>query len=300
MFFILLSILYSLFIHSHSCLDVQTRRPENTNDIPFVTAAQKAAELFSMTIDGRQKQYHDTTYENVRKIFQRIQECTFLDKIYMIDDCLSVETSNEENASEHDDTTTQDEQQTTAVVVNQVIENRELVVNNSGGDPAAEKLTSSDNSATCQKVFGNNNNNTTTTAAPAAAFINKTHVVMVQQPNEINGVPQQQQQQQHPHHQLTTNMAMASMVPMQTQPIMQQNMNSSTFTTNASTKVSVAHKTAPSVSTTTTALHNLTRISPTPPVHNLHVANFIADVSNMACGQKLNPGNECLKINFYQ
>ncbi|XP_073841758.1 cell cycle associated protein caprin family member [Musca autumnalis] len=67
------------------CLDVQTRRPETSEDVPFATSAQKAAEIFSMTIDARPKQYGDTTYENVKRIFHRIQESDYLDKIYLTD-----------------------------------------------------------------------------------------------------------------------------------------------------------------------------------------------------------------------
>uniref|UniRef100_A0A1A9VMS2 Caprin-1 dimerization domain-containing protein n=1 Tax=Glossina austeni TaxID=7395 RepID=A0A1A9VMS2_GLOAU len=67
------------------CFDVQTRRPETSEDVPFATTAQKAAEVFSMTIDGRPKQYGETTYENVRRIFQRVQESNYLDKIYLTD-----------------------------------------------------------------------------------------------------------------------------------------------------------------------------------------------------------------------
>uniref|UniRef100_A0A1A9WCU0 Caprin-1 dimerization domain-containing protein n=1 Tax=Glossina brevipalpis TaxID=37001 RepID=A0A1A9WCU0_9MUSC len=67
------------------CLDVQTRRPETLEDVPFAITAQKAAEVFSMTIDGRPKQYGETTYENVRRLFQRVQESNYLDKIYLTD-----------------------------------------------------------------------------------------------------------------------------------------------------------------------------------------------------------------------
>lgn len=68
-----------------SCLDVQTRRPETSEDVPFATSAQKAAEIFSMTIDARPKQYGETTYENVKRVFHRIQESDYLDKIYLTD-----------------------------------------------------------------------------------------------------------------------------------------------------------------------------------------------------------------------
>lgn len=57
-----------------------------------------------MTIDGRQKQYHDTTYENVRKIFQRIQESGFLDKIYLNDKSLPNMDFDKTNALEKNDT----------------------------------------------------------------------------------------------------------------------------------------------------------------------------------------------------
>ncbi|XP_075164251.1 cell cycle associated protein caprin family member [Haematobia irritans] len=67
------------------CMDVQTRRPETAEDVPFATSAQKAAEIFSMTIDARPKQYGETTYENVNRVFHRIQECDYLDKIYLTD-----------------------------------------------------------------------------------------------------------------------------------------------------------------------------------------------------------------------
>lgn len=66
-------------------MDVQTRRPETSEDAPFATSAQKAAEIFSMTIDARPKQYADSTYENVKRIFHRIQESDYLDKIYLTD-----------------------------------------------------------------------------------------------------------------------------------------------------------------------------------------------------------------------
>ncbi|XP_023301450.2 caprin homolog [Lucilia cuprina] len=67
------------------CFDVQTRRPETSEDVPFATSAQKAAEIFSMTIDARPKQYGETTYESVKRIFHRIQESDYLDKIYLTD-----------------------------------------------------------------------------------------------------------------------------------------------------------------------------------------------------------------------
>lgn len=70
----------------YSCFDVQTRRPETSQDVPFATSAQKAAEVFSMTIDARPKQYGETTYENVKRIFQRVQESEYLDKIYVIEE----------------------------------------------------------------------------------------------------------------------------------------------------------------------------------------------------------------------
>lgn len=66
-------------------MDVQTRRPETVEDVPFATTAQKAAEIFSMTIDARPKQYGESTYENVKRIFHRIQESDYLDKIYLTD-----------------------------------------------------------------------------------------------------------------------------------------------------------------------------------------------------------------------
>lgn len=39
-----------------------------------------------MTIDARPKQYGETTYENVKRIFQRVQESEYLDKIYVVEE----------------------------------------------------------------------------------------------------------------------------------------------------------------------------------------------------------------------
>ncbi|GBP06063.1 Caprin homolog [Eumeta japonica] len=45
----------------------------------------KSSRNFSMTIDARPKQYGDTTFENVKRVFHRIQESDYLDKIYLTD-----------------------------------------------------------------------------------------------------------------------------------------------------------------------------------------------------------------------
>ncbi|XP_037931150.1 caprin homolog [Teleopsis dalmanni] len=64
-------------------VDVQIRRPETVDDALYAASAQKAAEIFSMTIDNRPKQYGETTFENLHKIFNQIQDCGYLDKIYL-------------------------------------------------------------------------------------------------------------------------------------------------------------------------------------------------------------------------
>ncbi|XP_017863377.1 PREDICTED: caprin homolog isoform X1 [Drosophila arizonae] len=66
------------------CMDVQTRRPEIAEDVSFLATAQKAAELFAMTINARAKPYGDTTFEKLRALFQQIQDCGYLDKYYLI------------------------------------------------------------------------------------------------------------------------------------------------------------------------------------------------------------------------
>ncbi|ALC44730.1 Capr [Drosophila busckii] len=65
-------------------MDVQTRRPETTDDVSFLTTAQKAADLFSMTINARAKPYAEITFEKLRAIFQQIQDSGYLDKYYMM------------------------------------------------------------------------------------------------------------------------------------------------------------------------------------------------------------------------
>lgn len=97
-------------------MDIQTRRPESSDDLAFVNAAHKAAEYLSMTIDARPKQYGDTTFENLRRIFTQIQECGYLDKIYLaVPEPISESNEEELNSAaagvggEADDTVTADE-----------------------------------------------------------------------------------------------------------------------------------------------------------------------------------------------
>ncbi|XP_030373422.1 caprin homolog [Scaptodrosophila lebanonensis] len=65
-------------------LDVQTRRPESADDVSFNVAVQKAADLYSMTINGRAKPYGELTFDKLRTIFQQIQDSGYLDKYYLI------------------------------------------------------------------------------------------------------------------------------------------------------------------------------------------------------------------------
>ena len=79
-----------------------------------MTAAQKAAELYSMTIDGRPKIYAENfTYDQIRLIFNKIQESGYLDKIYMATPEAEVEVKQEEevfsNAADGEDVENTDE-----------------------------------------------------------------------------------------------------------------------------------------------------------------------------------------------
>ncbi|XP_018783847.1 PREDICTED: caprin homolog [Bactrocera latifrons] len=96
------------------CCDVRMTRPETVDDVPFVTAAQKAAELYSMTIDGRPKVYAENfTYDQIRLIFNKIQESGYLDKIYMATPEVEVEVKEEDevfsNSADGEDVANADE-----------------------------------------------------------------------------------------------------------------------------------------------------------------------------------------------
>ncbi|XP_022221444.2 caprin homolog [Drosophila obscura] len=66
------------------CNETQTRRPETAEDVSFLATAQKAAELFSLTINAKPKAYGEITFEKVRALFQQIQDCGYLDKYYQV------------------------------------------------------------------------------------------------------------------------------------------------------------------------------------------------------------------------
>ncbi|XP_055385617.1 caprin homolog [Condylostylus longicornis] len=90
------------------CLDIQIKRQESPSDQPFLVSAQKAAEHFSLTIDGRPKQYGDTTYENVKGIFQKIQDSGYLDRAGNDEVIFEEEETSEEQVEEN--TTNENEQ----------------------------------------------------------------------------------------------------------------------------------------------------------------------------------------------
>ncbi|KAI8041076.1 hypothetical protein M5D96_005327 [Drosophila gunungcola] len=66
------------------CIESQTRRPETADDVSFITTAQKSAELFSSTINARPKSFGEMTFEKLRALFQKIQDCGYLDKYYLV------------------------------------------------------------------------------------------------------------------------------------------------------------------------------------------------------------------------
>lgn len=61
-------------------IDIHVKRQNTPQDLPFFVGAHKAAELLSLAIDGSQKQYGDSTFDNIRRILNCIQECGYLDK----------------------------------------------------------------------------------------------------------------------------------------------------------------------------------------------------------------------------
>lgn len=85
--------------------------------------AQKAAELFSFTIDGRPKQYADSTFESVRKLFQSIQDCGYFDRAGKVESVEEETTGEEESTDQVQD----DEKTDTKTGINEQENSMEMV-----------------------------------------------------------------------------------------------------------------------------------------------------------------------------
>lgn len=48
--------------------------------MPFKTAAQKSADILSLTIDGKQKDFEASSYAHVKNLLKNIQKCAYFDK----------------------------------------------------------------------------------------------------------------------------------------------------------------------------------------------------------------------------
>lgn len=48
--------------------------------MPFKTAAQKSADILSLTIDGKQKDFESSSYAHVKNLLKNIQKCAYFDK----------------------------------------------------------------------------------------------------------------------------------------------------------------------------------------------------------------------------
>lgn len=48
--------------------------------MPFKTAAQKSADILSLTIDGKQKDFETSSYAHVKNVLKNIQKCAYFDK----------------------------------------------------------------------------------------------------------------------------------------------------------------------------------------------------------------------------
>lgn len=241
-------------------MDVQTRRPETVSDMPFVTAAQKAAELFSMTIDGRQKQYHDTTYENVRKIFQRIQESDFLDKIYLNDASIMDDRTDDDNISK-------DGNIERVNVINENMQNENVVA--AGGD-ACDKAILNTSAVSLQKTFDD-------------SFVNKNQLLgRVEKGGSMHNI-----------------MANVEKLSLHAQPNIGQPV-SITVLCNDTTKVSAMHETSPSVSTSSMhQVANLSIIVPPHGNFMVDVNNLVADQNasgQVACGGDMKLNQQMLQI----
>lgn len=56
------------------------QRPVEVGGVPFKTAAQKSADILSLTIDGKQKDFESSSYAHVKNVLKNIQKCAYFDK----------------------------------------------------------------------------------------------------------------------------------------------------------------------------------------------------------------------------
>lgn len=68
-------------------VDITPKQPHSGSDLVFAKSAQKSAEHLSLAIDGRGKFYQENiTYDDVRKILQRINEAAYFEPKFVVDE----------------------------------------------------------------------------------------------------------------------------------------------------------------------------------------------------------------------
>lgn len=74
-------ILSFFFSSIHSAAKILPKRSNEPGGISFKNSCQKAADLLSLTIDGKQKEFEASTYANIKTILRNIQKSAYFEKL---------------------------------------------------------------------------------------------------------------------------------------------------------------------------------------------------------------------------
>lgn len=74
--------MFMCYLSFFSANKILPKRSTETGGVSFRNSCQKAADVLSLTIDGKQKEFDGTvTYANVKTIFKNIQKSAYFEKL---------------------------------------------------------------------------------------------------------------------------------------------------------------------------------------------------------------------------